>query len=68
MRLLNYREGFASNSSSTHFTHFTNDITEKDVVSQYGFGVTFTATGKDELLRYVGAQINANLEACHYRP
>ena len=62
MRLLNYREGFASNSSSTHFTHFNNDMTEQRAMSQYGFRVTFSATGKEELLRYVGAQINANLD------
>lgn len=64
MRLINHREGFASNSSSMHFTHFASNREMKKyrLGRDLRFSVTHMASGRQELLRYVAAQVNANLD------
>lgn len=64
MIILNYRKGFAANSSSTHSTFFVEDITKvkERVFDEYCFGwEPFILTSKQMIKNYVKAQTLYNL-------
>lgn len=60
MKILNYREGFAANSSSTHSTFFYEDADKiKDTIyNEFNFGwENFVLTSKNKIAQYIAAQV-----------
>lgn len=65
MKLLNYRIGFASNSSSLHSTWHVEDVREiKDDIESMNFGWDyFVCSSRSSIKRYLASQYISNLNA-----
>lgn len=71
MKILNYREGFAANSSSTHSTYFTDnpDEIKEKIYNECGFGWEHFIIKDKKLIRnYLAAQTLMNISEYYKLP